>query len=173
MKPGLMAVLMLLALMARSAPACAADVLIRITGNIKVNTCELSAASQEVTVPMKSAILGKNRFRVGDTFEPTPFSINISKCNQATTKARVTFSGTTSLLDTTALALGDSGAGGLGIQLRDAQDAVVSFNHPSAAYALQPDVTNTLTFTARYVATAAVVLPGSANATADFAIEYE
>lgn len=154
-------------------PVNAADVLIRVTGNVKVNTCEFNADSQALTVPMKAAMLGKARYQVGDVFEPTTFAINISKCNSATTKAHVTFSGTASVLDSSVLGLSEGGARGLGIQLRDAQDTVVALNHASAAYTLQPDVTNTLTFTARYVATAAQLQPGAADAVADFAIEYE
>lgn len=154
-------------------PAYGADVLIQVTGNVKVNTCELSTASQDMTVPMNAAIVGKARYTLGDAFEPTTFTISISKCNSATTKAHVTFSGTASVLDSSVLGLSEGGARGLGIQLRDAQDTVVALNHASAAYTLQPDVTNTLTFTARYVATAAQLQPGAADAVADFAIEYE
>lgn len=154
-------------------PVNAADVLIRVTGNVKVNTCELNADSQALTVPMKAAMLGKARYQVGDVFEPTTFAINISKCNSATTKAHVTFSGTSSVLDNRILALSEGGASGLGIQLRDAQNTLVVLNQSSVAYALQPDVTNTLTFTARYVATTVLPVPGLADAVADFAIEYE
>lgn len=154
-------------------PAYGADVLIRITGNIKVNTCELNAASQDMTVPMKTAILGKARYQQGDAFESTPFAISIAKCNSATAKAHVTFSGTASAQDSSVLALSDGGASGLGIQLYDAQGTLVTLNHASVAYALQPDIANTLEFTARYVATDTVVSPGQADAVADFAIEYE
>ncbi|BBG29473.1 fimbrial protein [Zymobacter palmae] len=163
----------LLALTVVTVPVEAADVLIRVTGNVKVNTCELSSAAQEMTVPMKSALLGKARYQIGDVFEPTLFTIGIAKCNSATAKARVTFSGTASTQDSQVLALSEGGASGLGIQLRDAQGTLVGLNQPSSAYALLPDITNTLTFTARYVATDTVLQPGQADAVVDFAIEYE
>lgn len=163
----------LLVLMVFVTPAQAADVLIRITGNIKVNTCELSAASQDLSVAMKTAVLGKARYQEGETFEPTPFSINISKCNSATAAAHVTFSGVAEAHDSSILSLSQGGASGLGIQLRDAHGEVVALNTPSSRYALQPDITNTLEFSARYITTAAVLTPGQANAVADFAIEYE
>lgn len=163
----------------------AADGTLSFTGDIKDTTCVVDfggASGTALTIPMgtfaKSAFSGG----AGTTANASKFSVKLKTCPVAYTKATVEFDGTPDSNDSKVLALtagtgADAPASGVGVQIIDKDGTVLPLKTASASYALvsgttASDNTNSLDFTARYVATAATVTSGKANATANFTVKY-
>ncbi|AHG20962.1 ferrous iron transporter B [Chania multitudinisentens RB-25] len=154
-----------------SVSAFAADGQINFTGEIIDSACEVvNNVSSPLNVSMgkiaKTAFSGK-----GSTAAATKFTLQLNNCPATLTGATVKFDGTTVAGDNSVLALTSGGATGVGIQLSDSS-SVLALNTASASYPLQSTGTNNLDFVARYVATAATVTAGAANAVASFTINY-
>ncbi|ELW9440911.1 fimbrial protein [Pluralibacter gergoviae] len=108
-----------------------------------------------------------------------PFTIHLTDCAVDTyTKAAVTFNGTTISGKNTQLAVNGGGAGattadGIAIQVLDNVGSVVPMDGSVASTAQTLTAAdNYLQFSAQYVATAAAVTAGAANADANFSITY-
>jgi major type 1 subunit fimbrin (pilin) len=164
--------------------AFAADGTINFTGDIKDTTCvvDFGAGGTSLSIPMgtfnKSAFSGGS----GTTSNATKFAIKLKTCPAAYTKATVEFDGTADSNNSKVLALtsgttADPSAAGVGIQISDKDGTVLALKDESTSYDLVAGTTavdnvNSLDFTARYVATAAAVTSGKANATANFTVKY-
>jgi major type 1 subunit fimbrin (pilin) len=159
-----------------TASAFASDGTINFTGSVIDASCNVTnAATGSLSVPMGQ--VSKSAFSAaGDTAAATKFTLKVTGCPTTTDGAvRVSFDGTSVSGNSSVLALTGAGtagvASGLGIQLSDATQAVVPLNVNSASYALTAGAAD-LDFVARYIATAAAVTVGSADATASFSIIY-
>jgi major type 1 subunit fimbrin (pilin) len=164
--------------------AFAADGTINFTGDIKDTTCvvDFGAGSTSLSIPMGT--FNKTAFSkgAGSTSNATKFSIKLKTCPAAYTKATVQFDGTADTNDSKVLALTSGttaapSAIGVGIQISDKDGTVMALKDESTSYDLVAgtttvDNTNSLDFTARYVATAAAVTSGKADATANFTVKY-
>ncbi|HEI8868027.1 TPA: fimbrial protein [Serratia odorifera] len=163
--------------------AFAADGQINFKGEILDSACQVvNSVSSPLDVTLgkvaKTAFSG-----AGSTASPTKFTLQLSGCPASVTSATVKFDGPAADGDNGVLALTqESGvATGVGIQLTDASQKVLPLFDESAPYKLTPstagttggaDVVNDLAFIARYVATAATVTAGPANAVANFTVNY-
>lgn len=161
-----------------SASAMAADGSVTFNGSITDETCEVTGGSDALTVDM--GVAGSNSFDgKGSTSLAKPFVIQLTNCPAAWTATpkdvRVNFDGDIDNGDSGVLKLDSaSDAKNVGIQIKDANNAVVNMQEDSSTYTLTGGSTvNKLRFTARYIATADTVGAGTANAVTQFSINYK
>lgn len=153
--------------------AHAADGTIQFNGEIIDAACTVSASSANQTVTLGQ--ISENAFSAaGDTAGATAFQIDLTSCPASVTSAAVKFDGTPYQGDNSALALTpvNGVATGVGIQIRNADNTVLPLFTESQRVTLSQAGTNTLKFNAAYVAKAATVTAGPANATATFSVVY-
>ncbi|UQY44655.1 fimbrial protein [Erwinia sp. PK3-005] len=163
-----------MALLFASASTLAYDGTVNFNGEIIDNTCVVSLGDNgnSLIVPMgsvnKSSFTGK-----GSVASTTQFTLTLTDCPAV--NARVKFDGPTYDGDQDVLALNAGGAGaaeGVGIQIYDQNMTKLPLFTASNPYELQEKVANNLKFYASYIATAATVSPGPANAVATFTMNY-
>lgn len=159
-----------------SASALAADGTVNFNGNITDEVCTVTPGTKDQTVDMRT--WGTNAFpSAGATVTGTDFKVILTDCPASVAQkgVAISFDGIANNGDTAVLALSDdSTATNVGIQISDSNNKVVKLREDSSKYAIQEgSVLNTLTFTARYISTAATVTAGTANAVAQFSINYQ
>ncbi|MGH8449364.1 fimbrial protein [Pseudomonas sp.] len=154
--------------------ANAADGTINFTGTITDVACTVTTGTASQTVAMgtiASSALGT----VGATSAPTRFNIVLTTCPATVTSATIKFDGPANPANSSLLALTNVAgvATGVGIGLYQ-QDAVtqIPVGGASASQALSTSTDTTFNFIAKYVATNATVVAGSANAVSDFTVIY-
>lgn len=154
--------------------AHAADGTINFNGEIIDAACTISPASANQIVNLGQ--VSKSSFTaVGDTAAATAFQIDLSACPASVTTASVKFDGTPYQGgDNTALDLTpESGvATGVGVRIRDENNQELPLFTASPATNLTQGVTNTLKFSAAYVAKSTTVTAGPAKAVATFSVVY-
>lgn len=151
--------------------ANAADGTINFTGSILDSACTVTGSTQ--TVALGSVV--KSAFTAaGNTASPTKFSITLSSCPEATKTAIVSFDGTTNTTNSNLLALtSGSAATGVGVGIYESDNTtIIPVGTHSASKTLSTTASTTFNFIAKYVATAAAVTAGSANAVSDVTISY-
>lgn len=151
---------------------------VHFKGELVNAACAVSSQSADQTVK-----LGQYRTaaftKVGDTSAQIPFTIVLNDCDtDVSTMASVSFAGQTDATDPTLLSINSSDnsttATGVGIEILDSASKVLKPDGSSFSTAQTLiNGTNTLPFTARYKATAAVATAGQANADATFVMKYE
>ncbi|MRS88949.1 fimbrial protein [Enterobacteriaceae bacterium RIT714] len=156
-----------------SASVLASDGTINFTGEVLDSACTVDiGANNTMEVSMgsvaKSAFTGK-----GSTASATKFNLKLTKCPTTVTSATVKFDGTAYAGDDSVLALTtETGvATGVGIQLSDSSNKVVTLFTPSSSMTLA-EGDNVLPFVARYIQQAAAVTAGPANSVAQFTVNY-
>ncbi|CAM4298542.1 fimbrial protein [Serratia silvae] len=179
MNKNLIAVAVLAASAFTSQAVIAADGTVNFTGTIIETGCEMSSTIDDLTVPMgtiaASAFNGAGSTPTGNTASSGDFKIRLINCPTTVSKAAVRFDGVSVDGNDSVLAL-TQGAGvatGVGIQITDPANKVVSMHKDSTMTTLSHTEENVLKFVARYYATAAKVEAGTANAAAAFTIQYE
>ncbi|QGH63263.1 fimbrial protein [Serratia proteamaculans] len=181
MKKTLLATSLAVTAFLSASSAFAADGIVNFTGSITDTACKVDmGASSTLAVPM-GKISTTSFSGAGSTAAASKFSLQLKSCPAATT-ATVKFDGIAANGDDKVLALtaGTGIATGVGVQITDKDGNAVPLQGNSGSYDLKAgdandplkDVTNNLDFTARYIATAATVTAGTANATANFTINY-
>ncbi|MEH0833538.1 fimbrial protein [Pectobacterium cacticida] len=158
-------------------PVHAADSTITISGYVRDNACAVAGESKDFTVDlMKNA--ARQFHAIGATTPAVPFRIVLSPCGTSATAVKVGFIGVADSINSSLLKL-DAGAltaSGMGVQILDAQQAMLPLNAPASAISwttLMPGQTNTLNFYARLMATQIPVTAGQVNATATFTLEFQ
>lgn len=149
---------------------------VHFKGEVVNAACAVDAGSVDQTVQLgqvKAATLSE----AGKTSSAVGFNIQLNDCDTTVaTKAAIAFTGVVVNADNpTALALESSSAGGatnVGVQVLDSAGKAVQFDGSPSTAATLTDGTNTLPFQARYIATGAAT-PGTANANANFKVQYE
>ena len=155
--------------------AQAHDGTVNVQGTILDNTCIVSAATQQQTVPLGD-ISAKQFSASGSASSPVAFVIDLQDCGAAASGVDFTFGGVPSSADETLLALesGSGSAADIAIELQDANHQRLPLNQASTTYKLDPArADNPFTFYARYIATANSVTSGEANATATFTLTWQ
>lgn len=180
MKKTLLSTLLATTAFLSTASAFAADGTVNFTGSITDTACVVDTASATLSVPL-GKISTKSFAGAGTVAPATKFTLVVKSCPAATT-ASVNFDGTPVSGDNNVLALttGTGVATGVGVQISDKDGNPVPLRGLSGSYDLKKgdpadttkDVTNALDFTARYIATAATVGAGTANASTNFTIVY-
>lgn len=156
----------------------AADSTITITGNIKDNTCAVSPSSQDITVNLMNNAV-KQLYAVGKVTTPEiPFSIELAPCGASVVAVKVGFSGVADKYNSNLLAIdtGGNSASGVGIQILDSSKNQIAINADSSALnwtPLKPNISNTIYFYARLMASTMPVVAGLTNSTATFTLEYQ
>lgn len=155
--------------------AQAADGTINFTGNISDTACVVDVNSANQTVEMNT--ISKTAFgtSAGTTAGPKKFDIVLSSCPQAITATSVRFDGPTHAANSNILALSAGmTATNVGIALyEDDSSTLIPIGTASAEVTLTADATNTLSFIAKYMSTAASVGQGTANASTAFTLIYQ
>lgn len=173
----LIAASLLTAGMAQAATTTANGGSVHFKGEVVNAACAVDAGSVDQTVQLgqvKTATLSE----AGKTSPSVGFNIQLDGCDTTVaTKAAIAFSGVTVAADNnTALALEASSAGGatnVGVQVLDSAGKALAFDGATfSTAATLSEGTNTLPFQARYVATG-VATAGTANADANFKVQYE
>ncbi|AZD09517.1 hypothetical protein C4K26_4123 [Pseudomonas chlororaphis] len=154
--------------------AHAADGTINFTGNITDATCTVTPSTANQTVRLGD-VASSGLTAVGATSAPSRFNIVLTACPATATSATIKFDGPSDAANSSLLAL-TAGAGvatGVGVGLYE-QDAVtqIPVGGTSASRTLSTTVDTTFNFIAKYVATNATVVAGSANATSAFTVSY-
>ncbi|MDI3197821.1 type 1 fimbrial major subunit FimA [Serratia ureilytica] len=151
---------------------------VHFKGEIVNAACAVDAGSVDQTVQLgqvKTTALSA----AGKTSGSVGFNIQLNDCDTSVaTKAAIAFSGVA--VDAAdyknALALEGSSAGSatnVGIQVLDSTGQALAFDGATFGSPIAlSDGTNSMSFQARYIATG-VATPGSANANADFKVQYE
>lgn len=157
--------------------AYAADSTITISGYVRDNGCAIGGESKDFTVDLMENAT-KQFHAVGAATPPVPFRIVLSPCGSAVTAVKIGFVGIADSINADLLKLdsGTSAAEGMGIQILDAQQAMLPINAASSAIpwtTLTPSQTNTLNFYARLMTTKVPVTAGHINATATFTLEFQ
>lgn len=167
----------------------ASDGTVHFRGEIIDSTCEVTADTKDQNVDLGK--VNKTSFSgVGSISAPKAFSIKLEKCPATYTKAAVRFDGTEAADGNGDLAIGNpatastpgdfTGSGtavtatGVAIRIYNrADNSQVELYKDSASADIDATAgTAEMKFIARYIATAANVTPGTANADSQFTVEY-
>lgn len=153
--------------------ANAADGTIQFNGEIIDAACTVSPTSANQTVTL-GQVSSSAFSAINDTAAATAFQIDLTACPGTVSTASVKFDGTPYQGDNTVLALTPlpGFATGVGIRIRNSSNLVLPLYTASPAVALTQGTTNSLMFNASYVAKAASVTAGPANAVATFSVIY-
>lgn len=153
--------------------AQAADGTLQFKGEIIDAACTVSPVSANQTITL-GTVSDKAFAAAGDTAAATAFQIDMASCPASVNSATVKFDGTPYQGDNSALELTPvSGvATGVGIQIRNADNSVLPLFTESQSVTLSSAGTNSLKFSAAYIAKAATVTAGPADATATFSVIY-
>ncbi|MBT1872227.1 fimbrial protein [Enterobacter mori] len=170
--------------------ALASNGTVHFRGEVIDSACEVTPETKEQYVDLGK--VNKSSFNgVGSTAAPTAFSIKLDNCPATYTKAAVRFDGTEAGDGNGDLAIGNpvsSGtpgdytgtetdaitATGVAIRIYNYADNSQVELYKDSAYSDIDAATGTaeMKFVARYIATAASVTPGTANADSQFTVEY-
>lgn len=151
------------------------DVILNFSGTIRNKACEINPNSITKTVNLGD--VGGSVFKnIGDLSPPKELEIEISCASYSPQKATVKFEGLSDEQDPSLLALDNSvdSAKGVAIQISDKDGTKIDLGNNSKSINII-DGSNILHFIARYQAVESGnnVTVGSANATANFTINYQ
>lgn len=151
----------------------AADGNVKFTGSITADACTPSAQSKDLSVSL-GTVSASAFSAAGDKNSPTKFTINLSDCPSSLQNVSVKFDGISDTTNSNLLKL-DSGATatGVAVEISDVNGNPLPLHTASSPYPVAADGSAALDFTGRYVSTAASVGAGSADATAQFTINYQ
>lgn len=146
---------------------------LRMTATIIANTCTVSTGS--INKPVDMGRWATKQFAVSPSGTPVLFTINLENCGADVSGVTVTFTGVADSTDGTLLAIsGPDSATNIAIAILDNQRTRIPLGQPSPLYNLTPNSsTEALKFYGQYIATAAAVTPGKANADTIFTLNYE
>lgn len=157
--------------------AQAADGTINFTGSILDSGCTVDTGSASQTVDLGR--LAKSSFTgAGSTAGSARFDIVVSECPDTVQSAAVTFDGSADPTNPSLLALttGADTASGVGVALYEVNGSTLIPMHTASRYLTLDTSTgtsNTLSFVAKYMATAEAVSAGQADASTSFTIVYQ
>lgn len=146
---------------------------VNFTGNIVQDTCSLNEGSKGQTVPLGDVSV--NAFSgTGTSTQGTAFSIVLDGCDPAlASTAAITFQGETVGSDSTALTSSQIDTTNVGIQILQAGAPLMLDGSAASTPQTLNEGSNSMDFTARYIAIADSVAAGEANGTANFTVSYE
>lgn len=158
-----------------SANALAEDGTVNFKGELTTDACQVvNNMSNPAQVDLGK--VAKTSFpTVGATAAAKKFTLVLKNCPPGVSAATVAFNGNAENGDNRVLALTQETdvATGVGVQISDVSQTVMSLGVPSQSYPLVSVVDNNLDFVARYVSTQSDVTPGPANSVATFDISYQ
>lgn len=153
--------------------ANAADGTINFSGNITGTACvvDTSAITQPVNLGTVSASALNGS---GTTAAATRFNIVLTDCPESISSAKVRFDGVTNPINPSILALNNNAtASNVGVAIYEHNSTtLIPVGTPSASVTLLPDVSNTLTYIAKYMATG-IAGAGTADSSTSFTVTYQ
>ncbi len=155
--------------------AMAYDGTVVFNGEILDAACTVDIGSNN-TLMVDLGRVSKTAFvSAGDEASTTKFTLKLKDCPASVTSAKVKFDGTHDSNDSSLLAVtsGTGSASGVAISLKTADSMSLGLNQDNGyTYMLSSTADNDLDFYAAYVATVVPVVPGVANAVANFTVNY-
>ncbi|WP_392552575.1 fimbrial protein [Orbus wheelerorum] len=152
--------------------ANADDGTINFTGEIVAATCTVAGSSGS-TVDVQLGKINKSALPApGATASATMFTIGLSGCDNAITKAQVSFDGASDSTDSSLLAV-TGGASGVGIGIYEADGTTKLPLFTKSRAVTISNGAGAFNFVAKYVATNASIVVGKANSSATFAVAYQ
>jgi major type 1 subunit fimbrin (pilin) len=155
--------------------ANAADGTVNFTGEIIDQACTVDIGSNN-TMTVDLGRVARTAFQnTGDESDSTKFTIKLINCPSTVTSAQVKFDGANDSNNSDLLAItsGSAAAGGVAIKLMTADKSLLGLNQANSySYPLVTTADNNLDFYAAYKSTAASVSAGTANAVANFTVNY-
>ncbi|MEQ5091662.1 fimbrial protein [Providencia rettgeri] len=150
---------------------------ITVKGNIRDNTCEVAAASNDFSVNLLSNS-SKQFGQVGSTTQKIPFRIVLSRCGAAAQAVKIGFTGLEDQNNDSLLKIDNTpgSAVGIGIQILNANSVVIPVNSPQSFLpwvSLIPNQPNTVQFFARMMSTQLPIVAGNVSSTANFTLEFQ
>jgi P pilus assembly protein, pilin FimA len=145
---------------------------IHFTLTIKEATCELQQENIEVEM---GSVQIQRPVVVGRELNQKKFTIGLKDCAFAT-QAKVTMDGNVDTTDHNLFAIDEGGATGIALKIMTndgVQQYPVATDSAPVEHIIWFDNTNTLNYTASYVAVKQEVTTGAANATLNFTVQYE
>ena len=153
----------------------AADGTINFTGEIIDQACTVDIGSGN-TMTVDLGRVARTSFQsAGDESDSTKFTIKLINCPVSVSSAKVKFDGANDLSNSDLLAVtqGAAAATGVAVKLMTADKSLQGLNQVNSySYPLVTTADNNLDFYASYQATQAVVTAGTANAVANFTVNY-
>ena len=138
--------------------------------NLTQRSCELTDESQSFVVDLKTWST-RDLYKIGDKTQSIPFAIQFKNC--VAQHISVTFMGQGDTSDVTLLALDkNSDASNVAIEILDHESQRIDLTVPKK-YDNDNNPNLRLNFAARYISTGNTVIAGTANATANFVVEYD
>lgn len=155
--------------------AMAYDGTVIFNGEILDSACTVDIGSSN-TLMVDLGRVSKTAFAsTGDEASTTKFTLRLKDCPASVVAAKVKFNGAHDGNDSSLLAItqGSGSASGVAIRLKTADSMNLGLNQDNGyTYMLSSTADNNLDFYAAYVATVMPVLPGAANAVANFTVNY-
>ncbi|QEW32585.1 type 1 fimbrial protein [Erwinia billingiae] len=157
---------------------------VNFAGSVVAAPCVVDNDTSSQTVTLGQVPTNRLKEK-GNSGAAVDFKINLSGCDLTSTdvtdptqaanytKARITFIGDSTSATTLALANTGDAAKGVGIQIFQKNQAVNVDGAGSTADTNLIDGTNSIPFSAAYVATGESVVAGSANAMVNFKVSYD
>lgn len=173
MKKNLIAVALLASSVIASS-AQAADGTVNFVGSITDAACAVSAASLAQTVNL-GTISATSFGAAGATAADTRFAITLTNCpEEVLANASLRFGGPTDPANSSLLALtgGTDVATGVGVGIYEVSGSPLPLGTASVSKPVSQGNDTVYEFVAKYVATAAAVTVGTANAVSDFTVTY-
>ncbi len=154
--------------------AQAADGTINFTGEIIDKTCTVAPDSKSKAVNLGKVAVSALTGTKGSKAAPTPFTLKLTSCPASVTAATLTFDGARDITNPELLQVpgGPGVADGVGIEIADKNGTRIPLYTASPDYTVNSGDT-TLDFVARYVSTKDTVTAGTANAVAQFTLNYQ
>jgi len=156
-----------------SAQGLAAEGKVHFSGNITAESCTINSSDINQTVEL-GTVTSALFDAAGDKSNAVDFSINMTGCPATVASVQTKFDGVPDPDNTDLLALDSaSTASAVGIGLEETDGTPIPLHTASREVTVESDThAATLTYQARYVATAAQVSPGTANGVTQFSLNY-
>lgn len=148
-----------------------AKINLRFKAVLTDRSCEVSTDSKNINVNLNSWVV-QDFPQAGNRTTPVPFSIQLAHCNAA--NVSITFKGQSAQSDASLLALSaQSTANNVAIEILDKSKKRITLGQPSPVENVTGQENPRLNFFANYISTANNIGAGSANATANFELNYD
>lgn len=144
---------------------------VNFTGTITDNTCNFNNGASDLSVPM-GAVSSKDFSASGTTSGNKPFTLIFTGCAGTANNLAVRFSGESTTEGYLKIGTGAEAAQNVALGIYDDKNNLVRIGSDTADYAITSGNVS-IPLVAKYVATAATVSPGTANASAVFTALYK
>lgn len=146
---------------------------IRLSGEVTTSTCGVLKTDADKYINLGHYSV-KSLNSIGKTTDNVPITLNLTNC-LANSSVTITFTGTQDINNQNLLALNNSGnsASNVAIEILNPDQTRLQLNKKSQSLTADQSGNITTTFYARYAVTKLPVSAGTANAAAQFTVQYD